>query len=110
VTIGSVLQFIVGEIPFMLFMAFLVYLFWIRPKRKAERELTEPDNTIYQGDEVVFSDGMVGTYLRSSNGKIYVESGSKRNKYCLPEDRVLGNLSVERRKEAAWKSKSFWHM
>ena len=42
----SILSFLIGEIPFLLFVTVLVYFFWIRPKRVERREEREKNEKI----------------------------------------------------------------
>ena len=101
-------SFLAGEIPFILFMAFLVYIFWIRPKRKERREEADTNRKTEIGDELLFRDGMVGILAKYKNGVVTVESGSNHDKYQISDDFFVENLSATERTKKAYKQLSFW--
>lgn len=101
-------SFLAGEIPFILFMAFLVYIFWIRPKRKERREEADPNRKTEIGDELLFRDGMVGILTKYKNGVVTVESGSSHDKYQISDEFFVENLSAAERTKKAYKQLSFW--
>lgn len=101
-------SFLAGEIPFILFMAFLVYIFWIRPKRKERREEADPNRKTEIGDELLFRDGMVGILAKYKNGVVTVESGSSHDKYQISDEFFVENLSATERAKKAYKQLSFW--
>lgn len=101
-------SFLAGEIPFILFMAFLVYIFWIRPKRKERREEADPNRKTEIGDELLFRDGMVGILAKYKNGVVTVESGSSHDKYQISDEFFVENLSAAERTKKAYKQLSFW--
>lgn len=104
----KILDFIIGEIPFLLFMAFLIYIFWIRPKRKANRENNDPNRKTQPGDEILFRDGLVGLITKYKDGIVTVESGSRHDKYHIKDDFFVKNLSAEERIKENFKTLSFW--
>ena len=101
-------SFIIGEIPFILFMALLVYLFWIRPKRKERREAADPNRKTEMGDELLFRDGMVGIITKYKNGIVTIESGSNHDKYQISDDFFVENLSAKERVKNKYKQLSLW--
>lgn len=101
-------SFLAGEIPFILFMAFLVYIFWIRPKRKERREEADPNRKTEIGDELLFRDGMVGILAKYKSGVVTVESGSNHDKYQISDEFFVENLSAAERTKKAYKQLSFW--
>lgn len=105
---NQIMSFILGEIPFVLFMALLVYLFWIRPKRKERRESNDPDRKTQIGDELLFKDGMVGIITKYKDGIVTVESGSARTKYQIKDDFFLENISAKERIKEKYKQLSLW--
>lgn len=105
---GEVWSFIVGEIPFLLFMALLIYVFWIRPKRKERRENNDPDRKTQMGDELLFKDGMVGIITKYRDGIVTVESGSTHTKYQIEDDFFVENISAKERINQKYKQLSFW--
>lgn len=104
----KILDFIIGEIPFLLFMAFLVYIFWIRPKRKEKRIRNDDDAKTQPGDEILFKDGLVGLITKYKNGIVTVESGSRHDKYYIKDDFFEKNLSSEERLKEKYKRLSLW--
>ena len=103
----SILSFLIGEIPFLLFMAFLIYMFWIRPKRKEKREEEEEKSkTFYPGDRILFEDGMVGEIVKRSSSYITVTSGMKEEVFQRRTEDIYMNLSCEDRKRQAYKNLS----
>ncbi len=105
---NAILELIAREIPFLLFMVLLVYVFWIRPKRKANQLKTDPDHQTQIGDEILFADGLVGLITKYKDGIVYVESGNSHSKFQIKEDMFLKNLSKEERVKNALKKKNLW--
>ncbi len=104
----SILSFLIGEIPFLLFMTVLVYFFWIRPKRVERREEQEEKmKKFFPGDRILFEDGMVGEMVKRSTSYITVVSGMKRETYERKTEDIYLNLSQEDRKREAFKKLSF---
>ena len=94
--------FILGEIRFLLFMAVLVYFFWIRPKRMEKREEAEArTRTFFPGDRLLFNDGMVGELVKRSTSYMTVTSGRKKETYERRSEDLLENLSYNERKKEA---------
>ena len=104
----AVFSFIVGEIPFFCLMAFLIYVFWIKPKREEKRFENNPEMKTQFGDEILFKDGMVGIITKNKNGFISVESGSRNDKYIIKEDYCFENISAKERSKEAYKKLSLW--
>ncbi len=105
---GSVINFILAQIPFLIVMTLLVYFFWIRPKRKQNRLKNDPDYQTQMGDEILFVDGLVGLITKYKDGIVTVESGSNRTKYQVKDEMFLKNLSKEERIKEAYKKKNLW--
>ena len=104
----NVLSFILGEIPFLLLMTLLIYVFWIRPKRvEKHEEEEEKEKTWWTGDRILFNDGMIGKLVRKSSSYITVESGQKKESYERKCSEIYLNLSYEERRKEAWKKLSF---
>ncbi len=101
-------SFILGEIPFILFMALLIYVLWIRPKRKERREAANPDRKTQMGDELLFRDGMVGIITKYKDGIVTVESGSTHDKYQISDEFFVENLSAKERIQNKYKQLSLW--
>ena len=101
-------SFIIGEIPFIIFMALLIYVLWIRPKRKERREAADPDRKTEMGDELLFRDGMVGIITKYKNGIVTIESGSNHDKYQISDDFFVENLSAKERVKNKYKQLSLW--
>lgn len=101
-------SFIIGEIPFILLMALLVYFFWIRPKRKERREAADPDRKTQMGDELLFRDGMVGIITKYKDGIVTIESGSTHDKYQISDEFFVENLSAKERIKDKYKQLSLW--
>lgn len=104
----SAFDFIIGEIPFLCFMVFLIYVFWIRPKRKENRIRNNPDAKTQIGDEILFKDGLVGIITKYKDGIVTVEIGSQNDKYYIKDDFFLENISIKERTESAYKKLSLW--
>ena len=104
----SILSFLIGEIPFLLFVTVLVYFFWIRPKRVERREEQEEKmKKFFPGDRILFEDGMVGEMIKRSTSYITVVSGMKRETFERKTKDIYLNLSQEDRKREAYKKLSF---
>ena len=104
----SILSFLIGEIPFLLFMVLLIYILWIRPKRKEKREeQEEKEKTFYPGDRILFEDGMVGEMVKRSTSYITVTSGPKKEVFQRRTEDIYMNLSYEERKREAESKLSF---
>lgn len=104
----NVLEFLIGQIPFVLFMILLVYLFWIRPKRKYKRLTEDPDRFYQMGDEILMDDGALGLFVKynEKSEKITIESGSTRTKLVYPRKNIAFNLSAEERVAETYKKKT----
>lgn len=103
----SFLSFLIGEIPFLLFMAFIIYLFWIRPKRVEKHEAEEEKaKTFYPGDRILFNDGMVGEMVKRSSSYITVTSGRNKEVFERKTADIYLNLSYEDRAKEAYKKLS----
>ena len=104
----SVINFILGEIPFLIGITLMVYFFWIRPKRKEKRLKNNTNYQTQMGDEILFADGLLGLITKYKDGIVTVESGSSRTKYQVKDDMFLKNLSKEERIKEAYKKMNLW--
>lgn len=104
----DILEFIIGEIPFILLMLLLVYFLWIRPKRKYKRLTEDPDRFYQMGDEILMDDGALGLFVKynEKSEKITIESGSTRTKLVYPRENIAFNLSAEERVAETYKKKT----
>ena len=104
----DILEFIIGEIPFILLMLLLVYFLWIRPKRKYKRLTEDPDRFYQMGDEILMDDGALGLFVKynEKSEKITIESGSTRTKLVYPREMIYENISAEERVAETYKKKT----
>jgi len=101
-------EFIIGEVFFVIAMVLLVYMLFIRPKRKYKRLTTDPDRFYQMGDEILMDDGALGLFVKynKEKEKITIESGSTRTKLVYPRDMIDSNLSADERVAETYKKKT----
>ena len=104
----DILGFIIGEIPFVLLLLLLIYVLFIRPKRKYKRLTEDPDRFYQMGDEILMDDGALGLFVKynEKSEKITIESGSTRTKLVYPRENIAFNLSAEERVAETYKKKT----
>ena len=104
----DILEFIIGEIPFVLLLLLLIYVLFIRPKRKYKRLTEDPDRFYQMGDEILMDDGALGLFVKynEKSEKITIESGSTRTKLVYPRKNIAFNLSAEERVAETYKKKT----
>ncbi len=101
-------SFVIGEIPFILFMALLIYILWLRPKRIERRESADPNRKTQMGDELLFRDGMVGIITKYKDGIVTIESGGAHDKFQISDTFFVENISAKERAQKAYSRLSFW--
>lgn len=101
-------NFVIGEIPFILFMALLIYILWLRPKRIERRESSDPNRKTQMGDELLFRDGTVGIITKYKDGIVTIESGGAHDKFQISDTFFVENISAKERAQKAYSRLSFW--
>lgn len=101
-------SFVIGEIPFILFMALLIYILWLRPKRIERRESADPNRKTQMGDELLFRDGMVGIITKYKDDIVTIESGGAHDKFQISDTFFVENISAKERAQKAYSRLYFW--
>lgn len=88
--------FILEEILFWGFMAFLIYTWWIRPRRERKQQETMFLN-MKNNDIVELYNGQIGIVSRIGQDSVNIITGKNRSVYSVPLEHIKVDHSYQQR-------------
>lgn len=104
----AIIEYVKADWQFLIALAALLYVLYIRPSRQEKKRIANPDNQIRVGDTVACHNGIAGRIVKLSSETITIESGRNKERFTFGVDELDTNFSAEERNKKTWESLSLW--
>ncbi len=103
-----IIEYIKSDWQFLVTLALLLYVLYIRPMRHEKQRVSDPDNQIRVGDIVANHRGVAGKIVRLTEESLTIESGRNKERFTFSVNELDTNFSAKDRNKNTWESLSLW--